>query len=331
MIRQIVAACDRNGVIGFQRGLPWHRKLRSDMDRFVHLTEDGTVIMFGETYDSIPRKFRPLVNRKNIVVSEKRDFSEEEAIMARSPEQALELSRDDEKVSMIGGQQNYEWALTLPEFDTLHLTVVDAEFRGDRFFPKLDPALWAIAKTHEARRADPEDLDPRPNHFGYAFVEYRRTDGDWVPPKILTNANNARLESYKPELIRCQEEGQCPFCEGGHTLSEQIRLGETENWILCESKVPYKGTRCQALLFPKRHLTRIPEITGADWDEAMYLLGGYIRVRHIEAGEIFSRDGNTDHTGATVAHVHLNYAVPEIVNGVAAFIQVGFGPYPKPA
>jgi dihydrofolate reductase len=66
MVSLIVAMNSQN-IIGVDGGLPWH--LPEDMKFFKHVTEDKTVIMGRATWDSLPKKFRPLPNRQNIVVS----------------------------------------------------------------------------------------------------------------------------------------------------------------------------------------------------------------------------------------------------------------------
>jgi dihydrofolate reductase len=66
MISLIVAMNSQN-IIGVDGRLPWH--LPEDMKFFKHVTEGKTVIMGRATWDSLPKKFRPLPNRQNIVVS----------------------------------------------------------------------------------------------------------------------------------------------------------------------------------------------------------------------------------------------------------------------
>ena len=63
----IVVAHASNGVIGRDGGLPWH--LPSDLKRFRELTSGHTVVMGRRTYESIPDRFRPLPNRRNLVLS----------------------------------------------------------------------------------------------------------------------------------------------------------------------------------------------------------------------------------------------------------------------
>ena len=68
----IIAATKANG-IGVNNTLPWH--LRNDMKYFAQVTsnaadgQQNAVIMGRKTWESIPKKFRPLSNRYNIVLS----------------------------------------------------------------------------------------------------------------------------------------------------------------------------------------------------------------------------------------------------------------------
>lgn len=72
---QLVVACTQERGIGLDGGMPW--TLRKDMAYFKALTStarDATskrnaVIMGRKTWDSIPKKFRPLANRFNVVIS----------------------------------------------------------------------------------------------------------------------------------------------------------------------------------------------------------------------------------------------------------------------
>lgn len=73
----IVAATQNNG-IGQNSRLPW--KLAKEMKYFAKVTTnapEGTVnavAMGRNTWESIPKKFRPLPNRKNIVISRSNDY-----------------------------------------------------------------------------------------------------------------------------------------------------------------------------------------------------------------------------------------------------------------
>jgi dihydrofolate reductase len=60
--------------------------------------------------------------------------------IAHSLDQALELARPQGEAIVMGGASVYEEAL--PRCHRLHLTIVDADFEGDAFFPALRADRW---------------------------------------------------------------------------------------------------------------------------------------------------------------------------------------------
>ena len=74
MLSMIVAMSERHRVIGLEGDLPW--KLSADLKRFKEITTGHTVVMGRKTWESIPEKFRPLPNRKNIVLTRQESYVE---------------------------------------------------------------------------------------------------------------------------------------------------------------------------------------------------------------------------------------------------------------
>lgn len=158
----LVAALDRRGAIGRDGGLLWHE--RADQQHFRRVTLGHPVIMGRRTWDSLPERFRPLPGRRNIVVTRNPRWHAEGAERAGSLDDALTLTRDAERVSVIGGGELY--ALALPLADELQLTEIDAAFEGaDTFFPALDRADFVEVSREAHRAAD---------GTRFAFVGYRR-------------------------------------------------------------------------------------------------------------------------------------------------------------
>jgi dihydrofolate reductase len=62
-----ILAIDSSMLIGSKNGLPWH--IPEDMKRFKEFTTGCIVVMGRNTYLSLPDKFRPLPNRRNIVIT----------------------------------------------------------------------------------------------------------------------------------------------------------------------------------------------------------------------------------------------------------------------
>ncbi|GGY02988.1 dihydrofolate reductase [Paludibacterium paludis] len=153
----LVAAMARGRVIGVNNTLPWH--LPEDLKHFKATTLGKPVIMGRKTYDSIGR---PLPGRRNIVVTRQAEWRRDGVEAAPSLEAALALAGDADEVCLIGGAELYRQAIGLA--DRLALTLIDAGFDGDAFFPEIDPCLWqeTSRETHVSAAGLP-----------YAFVDYQ--------------------------------------------------------------------------------------------------------------------------------------------------------------
>jgi dihydrofolate reductase len=139
----LVVAYARNGVIGRDGGLPWH--LPSDLRHFRELTTGGTVVMGRKTYESIPERFRPLPDRRNIVLSRDDAFRADGVEVQSSLVAALDACGRD--CFVIGGGATY--AEALPLATRVYATEVDADVKGDTFFPVLADDVWVCASTGE--------------------------------------------------------------------------------------------------------------------------------------------------------------------------------------
>ena len=94
----IVVAMDDNRLIGSKNQLPWH--LPADLAYFKKLTTGKSILMGRKTYDSIGR---PLPNRRNIVITRNSNISIPGCEVVSSIDDALELTKDDLEVMVIGG------------------------------------------------------------------------------------------------------------------------------------------------------------------------------------------------------------------------------------
>jgi dihydrofolate reductase len=168
MIVSLVAAVARNGVIGRANQIPW--RLPEDMRYFRAVTLGTPVIMGRSTWDSLPPRFRPLPERRNLVLTRQRDWRADGAETAASLDEALRLAAEGqqpapERVSVIGGAQIY--ALALARADELQLTEIELDVDGDTFFPS-----WLREQFTEVWRQ--RQRAQAPNDFDFSFVTYRR-------------------------------------------------------------------------------------------------------------------------------------------------------------
>ena len=158
----IVAVSDNN-VIGKNNQLPWH--LKTDLQRFKKLTENHTIIMGKNCFNSIGK---PLPNRTNVVVSSNMDLEIPGCIVKPSLQYAADYanSRYDSTPFIIGGGTLYRQAINL--VNVLYLTRVHTIIEdGDVFFPELDMSKWDIEHTEDV----PADKD---NDFDTTFMILRR-------------------------------------------------------------------------------------------------------------------------------------------------------------
>ncbi|RDW59596.1 dihydrofolate reductase [Coleophoma cylindrospora] len=153
----IVAATSKNMGIGKNGGLPW-TGLRKEMQYFAQVTQttkpgqanENAVIMGRKTWESIPKKFRPLKLRTNVIISRSHPESgglagvgnrsiqcnSIDGAMNAIGNQALETKGSESpKVFVIGGAQIYQAALDFKEAKFILLTRILEDFDCDTFFP----------------------------------------------------------------------------------------------------------------------------------------------------------------------------------------------------
>lgn len=140
MIALVVAYAVEGRVIGRDGGLPWH--LPSDMKHFRELTTGGTVVMGRKTYESIPERFRPLPDRRNVVLSSTVSALNGAEVFA-SLRDALAATGED--CFVIGGGATYAEALPLAA--RVYATEVDGDVDGDTFFPPLPEGDWTCVSA----------------------------------------------------------------------------------------------------------------------------------------------------------------------------------------
>ena len=154
MIISLIVAMDRNRLIGNNNQLPWH--LPADLAHFKQVTMGKPIIMGRKTYESIGR---PLPGRTNIVLTRDQGYQADGIVLSGSLKKAIDRAASEgaEEVMIIGGSNIYEQALDLS--GRLYLTLVDAEFEGDAWFPEIDMEKWRefSSEAHSADEKNPVD------------------------------------------------------------------------------------------------------------------------------------------------------------------------------
>lgn len=117
--------------------------LRADRKFFREMTADATVIVGRKTAADFPGG-RPLPGRRNILLS-RRNIEMPGFIVCSDPAQALEQTKDAQRVMVIGGGNVYRQML--PLCDRAYITKIHCTPHCDTFLPNLDEsAQWVCVQ-----------------------------------------------------------------------------------------------------------------------------------------------------------------------------------------
>ena len=144
---KLIAAVDRNWAIGYKGKLL--ASIRADHMNFKKLTLGKIVVLGRKTLETFPGG-RPLVQRRNIILSGNMNYKVKDAEVVHSKEELLELIRDEDTddVFIIGGESVYREFL--PLCDTAIITKINYTYEADAYFPNLDrDEDWECVETGE--------------------------------------------------------------------------------------------------------------------------------------------------------------------------------------
>lgn len=179
-VHLISSLCENNG-IGSNNTLPW--KLKKEMAYFTKMsshTRNGdnqnAVIMGRKTWESIPKKYKPLQDRLNVVISKSKIELPSAILHYNSVTEAVKaLQSSDfknvESIWVIGGHGIYKEAIDEKLCDKLFLTKIKKTFDCDVFFPEFSAKDYQIASHPDV----PEDVQEE-NGIQYQFEVYEKKD-----------------------------------------------------------------------------------------------------------------------------------------------------------
>ncbi|GAA5904424.1 dihydrofolate reductase [Sporobolomyces salmoneus] len=172
----LIVAATRSNAIGRSSSLPW--RLSNEMAYFARITkgesskaeegEKNVVVMGRKSWEGIPKKFRPLQGRRNVVVSRQEGYDLGDSPLtelANSLESAISLLRPTSSSSssrrtfLIGGAQLYNEALLSPSsssysIDRVLLTRILTDYSDcDTFLhPFTEDPGWTKASHEELKK-----------------------------------------------------------------------------------------------------------------------------------------------------------------------------------
>ena len=149
----IVVAMARNRVIADGDRIPWD--VKEDRELFRDLVKRKTAIMGHKTFDLMKPN---LPGRHNVVVSSL-DINYDGIVSCRNITDAIRVAREyGDDIFVIGGASIYAQAIGLVE--RMHISYIDGEYAGDKFFPEFSQKDWDVKK--------------RQKFSGFEYVVYSR-------------------------------------------------------------------------------------------------------------------------------------------------------------
>jgi len=295
----IIGAVSVDGFIGKENKIPW--RLKSDMDHFKKVTTEhpgvNTVVMGRKTWNSLGSKFRPLPDRRNIVVTRQPHFQADGAEIIRSPEEILVLAEDNEHIFIMGGEEIYRQ--TLPLAERLIITRVQKTIGdGDARFPAIERQNWNLVSKIKGIRGEKDECD-------FEIEKYS-------PNLPFIEMVNVRTFEQLKIMRRIRQAGHCPFCpENLHLYHKRPILRRGVHWLLTENQWRYPGTGIHFVLIAKKHaesMHHLPREAAAELFsivEKLELEGKFL------GGGMAMRFGDPILSGATIKHLHAQIISPK--------------------
>lgn len=161
----LIVAMGKHREIGKNNDLLWH--LPRDMKFFKETTTGNTVVMGRKSWESIPEKFRPLPNRKNIVITRNPDYKAEGATVITHLNELSQYVNEEDKCFITGGAQIYQLALEKGLIHEMYITQVDESFDADTFFPFVN---WDNWEEEEILRHEKDEKHP----YSFTIKKYNQ-------------------------------------------------------------------------------------------------------------------------------------------------------------
>jgi dihydrofolate reductase len=148
-IKMIAAIGIRSELGTADNQIPWafHKE---DMKIFSQKTksEGGIVVMGRKTYESLPERFRPLKDRRNIVITRDKNWESIGVETFSSVGVVIENFKDSATLWICGGGEIYKQFID--KANELHISHFDISPEGASvYFPEIDLKVWREVESSE--------------------------------------------------------------------------------------------------------------------------------------------------------------------------------------
>ena|ERR1035437_10642452 len=130
--------------------------------------------------------------------------------------------------------------------------------------------------------------------------------------KKFVNKRYAKGKEYKKIISSIEQVGKCPFCPDNFRYHKKPILKREKKWLITKNSWPYKNTKYHFVIIGKKHTVNFNELSKNDFNSVKILVNWALKKFNIKGGALSIRFGDTDHTGATVSHLHFHLISPKL-------------------
>lgn len=126
---------------------------------------------------------------------------------------------------------------------------------------------------------------------------------------FINKDHGERSEEQRIIMEQISQDQGCPFCidfgeKPSHIYHKKPLLECGEYWAITTSQYPYDGAIEHFLIVSRAHLEHISELHPNAWTELGRFASMLTKSGMSEGGTFLLRFGDTNKTGASVAHLH---------------------------
>jgi diadenosine tetraphosphate (Ap4A) HIT family hydrolase len=130
--------------------------------------------------------------------------------------------------------------------------------------------------------------------------------------KIVNKTYTKERGEYEKIISSIEKKGKCPFCPDNFKYHKEPILKKENHWFLTKNSWPYKNTKYHFIIIGKKHKENFSELNENDFKSVKRLTNWALKKFKIKGGALTIRFGDTDHTGATVCHLHFHLISPKL-------------------
>lgn len=128
--------------------------------------------------------------------------------------------------------------------------------------------------------------------------------------KFVNQRFAGKNKGYAETIQKIKKAGHCPFCPENFIYHEKPIIKRSGTWFITESSHPYKNSKYHFLIIGMKHKESILDLEISDFKSIRMLARYVIKKYGIRGGGLMLRFGDTNYTGATVAHLHFHLISP---------------------